>query len=292
MRWDGLQKWCARWLPSIAAFIVIIGAIYAGVKYVARAELSGMANDISTIKSTLQPLPDAIHALENRMTRMETHWDDLKLKELSTQTPSKDTVDAVKTTLQEAKAANLRLSIQVIEEAGNRFLVTARRDRVAWDAALEFFTYRSFLNVDFLPLALTPSSGKSNYRQTLRIIPNPDHPEMHQVAQVLFAGGYASPDKSARLEALDQPQPTGSEFAFFIIDGRLDTIVLDGEFMKHVIIRNADVQYDGDRVRLEDVYFVNCIFHSRFKFAPRTFKLGEKLLASASINFPVRPSVR
>ena len=52
-------------------------------------------------------------------------------------------------------------------------------------------------------------------------------------------------NKSARLERLDKPEAEGSEFGFFIMDRYLDTIVLDGMYMKHVLIRNADVQYDG-----------------------------------------------
>jgi hypothetical protein len=79
------------------------------------------------------------------------------------------------------------------------------------------------------------------------------------------------------------PQPEGSEFAFFIVDGFHDTIVLDNMNMRHVIIRNADVQYDGGLSDLQDVYFVNCVFHSRFKSSPKTAELGKRILAAASV---------
>lgn len=118
------------------------------------------------------------------------------------------------------------------------------------------------------------------------IIPNPEHPEYHKAFHVSFAGGHESSEKSARLERLDKPQPEGSEFAFYVVDGGLDTIVLDGAYMRHVVLRNADIQYDGGPIKLEDVYFVNCTFHSRFKLTPRTMDLSRQLLASASITFP------
>ena len=189
--------------------------------------------------------------------------------------------------LETARAKRIRIPLEVITSTGAKFVEAAEKTPAAWPAAQEYLDYRSFLNAAFVPSAnqLTPATGKSKYRSAVTVIPNPKHPEWHKLFQVSFAGGYALPDKSARLETLANPQPEGSEFAFFVIEGGRDTIVLDGEYMRHVIIRNADVQYDGGPIRLEDVYFVNCTFHSGFKLTPRSIGLGREILTAASVTF-------
>jgi hypothetical protein len=284
--WDAVHKWSKKWLPTVGISVGVLAAMFGAIKYIVSSEVSGMASDITTIKSTLQPIPDEIRSLENRMTKMETHWEDLKLKNLSQVPPSKESVEAIRQVLDEAQRTNVRLSTDTVENLGAGFLRVADKNPLAWDAAKAFLDYRSSLNVDALPLALTPSTGTSKYREAVTIIPNPEHPELHKAFSVSFAGGHVPSDISARLEKLDKPQPEGSEFAFYVIDGSFDTIVLDGSYMKHVVIRNADVEYDGGAVRLEDVYFVNCAFHSRFKASPKTIALSRQLLASAAINFP------
>ncbi len=287
MSWESVNRWCKRWLGIIAAVVVILGGVYGIVRYIVKSEVSEMAHNVETIGATLKPLPEAISSLKDRATKMETHWEDMKIRDLSQRPVSNESIGAINKALNEAKDANLKLSDETIQEAGNRFLLLASaKNRAAWDAALAFLDYRSSLNINSLPLALTPSTGTSKYRESVTIIPNPDHPEMHAAFQVSFAGGHESSEKSARLESLDKPQSEGSEFAFYIVDGALDTIVLDRAYMKHVVIRNADVQYDGGPIRLEDVYFVNCTFHSRFKLTPRTINLSRQLLASAAVTFP------
>jgi hypothetical protein len=96
---------------------------------------------------------------------------------------------------------------------------------------------------------------------------------------------YNPTDPQNATEAKMVPQPEGSEFAFFVVDGGLDAVVLDGEYMKNVIIRNSEIQYGGGPLVLESVYFVNCVFRSRFQLTPRGTGLGETILAAASVNY-------
>jgi hypothetical protein len=78
--------------------------------------------------------------------------------------------------------------------------------------------------------------------------------------KVGFAGGHVPQEQSARLESLADPQPHGSGFGFFVIEGGNQAIVLDGMYIKNAIVRNARIIYNGAAVRLESVYFVNCTF--------------------------------
>ena len=181
--------------------------------------------------------------------------------------------------LEAAQKSSIRLPQETVQVTGTKFVEAAARNPEVWKTAGQFLSYRTFLNVDLAP-KLTPATGKSQYRSVVTVHPNPEHPEKHLSYQVYFAGGYASGEQSARLERLDSPQPEGSEFAFFIIEGGGDAIILDGEYMKNVIVRGADIEYNGGPVVLENVYFVNCTFTS-FRLTPRGIDLGTAMLASA-----------
>lgn len=60
-------------------------------------------------------------------------------------------------------------------------------------------------------------------------------------------------------------------------------IVIDGYWIKNVVLRNATIAYHGGPVRLENVYFVDCRFG--FSQLPRTRSLVDHLLASLSVTF-------
>ena len=184
---------------------------------------------------------------------------------------------------------------RAVEDTGTRFLQVADQNPAAWPAVQEYLSYRSFLNSDSVPRvaelvpvpAITPATGTSKYRTTVSITALPPHSGHFPAFEVFFAGGYASGDKSARLELLSNPQPEGSEFAYFIINGGEATIGLDGEYMRNVIIRNCDVSYSGGPVRLENVWFVNCVFHSYRHVMPESRKLGKVILAYAPVTVAV-----
>ena len=59
--------------------------------------------------------------------------------------------------------------------------------------------------------------------------------------------------------------------------------MLDGEYMKNVIVRNAVVKYEGGPLKLENTHFVNCTF--QFQQTPTSRDLGLQLLAGGSVNF-------
>jgi hypothetical protein len=48
--------------------------------------------------------------------------------------------------------------------------------------------------------------------------------------------------------------------------------VLDGEYMKNVVVRNAVVKYEGGPLKLENTHFGNCTF--QFLQTPGSRELG------------------
>lgn len=283
--WDAFYNWCKKWLPVIGGFVVIGAAILGGIKYIVKSEVSGIANDITAVKTTLQPLPESISSLKDRATKMETHWEDLKLREVSQKPTSKENVNAVKQSLDAARTAEVKPSLDAIKDAGDKLLLAGQKNPLAWDAAVAFLEYRTFINSGIVPFPLEPTINDTQYVYALRLKPNP---VANQKGTVLAVRVKETPGEvpladSARIESLIKPQSHGSGVRLLIVEGKSDIIVLDGEYFKNVIVRDAIVEYDGGPVRLENVYFINCTL--RWHPSAPARDLGQQLLADASVTF-------
>jgi hypothetical protein len=109
-----------------------------------------------------------------------------------------------------------------------------------------------------------------------------------RTTQVEPAGQRVPDAVSARLESLDDRQVRGSGLSDFVINGQASAIALDGMYMRHVIVRDADIRYDGGPLQLDDVYFVNCTFGSRFQLnrnSVSAVNLGRHILKKTSVKF-------
>jgi len=202
--------------------------------------------------------------------------------------------EKAKQALSAAQVARVKIDGRIVARTGDEFLQNARLNPEVWPTVQEYLGYRSFLNEDLAP-ALTPASGKSNYRESVNVLP-PSRDELRrqrgravEAFRVSFAGGHAAGNGAARLENLNDPQPEGSEFKFFIIDGGESTIVLDDEYMKNVIIRNSNVSYSGRMIRLENVWLVNCSFDN-YSLTEMTISLGRTILADGAVSFGLYPT--
>jgi hypothetical protein len=95
--------------------------------------------------------------------------------------------------------------------------------------------------------------------------------------------GKASPENSAKFEALNKPEKASSGSAWILFQSETEILALDGLYLKNVIIRDVTVEYRGGPLRLENVYFVNCEFISPLTARGRA--LNRALLASPSVKF-------
>lgn len=213
-----------------------------------------------------------------RLPRAEAKEAARKLLQAADNPLDPEKAEIAQRTLAAAKEGRLRIDSMIVRNTGTRFIEMAQQGSAAWAAAQEYLSYRSFLNADFVP-KLTPATGTSRYRPAVNITDMPTKPGTQRAFSVSFAGGYASGDQAARLELLSDPQPEGSEFAYFIIDGGEAAIRLDDAFMRNVIIRNSDISYSGSKVRLENVWFINCTFQSYTRVLPETKRLGATIVA-------------
>ena len=222
---------------------------------------------------------------EERLKLIEATLKEIQLKQIASNPADPDNIKAAKALLAVAQTEKFKIASSVIETAGKRFLQVAQKDPQAWPAAQDFLGYRSFLNADFVPNLgqLTPATGNSKYSPDISITHIFSTPAR---MMIWFAGGYATSDKSARLEKLSAPHREGSEFTYFVLEGGPNaTIGLDGFYLKNVIVRNSSVSYDGGPVRLENVYFVNCTFTTTRLLTPQTVDFGLELLANVPTSY-------
>jgi len=295
-RGQRIRDFIKEWIVPAGAVIVVLAAMFAGSRYILNAELSGLTHDVETIQRDLATANNEIGKSNARIDKTNDKIDHLleqtfqRLLPGNGGIPKKDLkgrVEASSQLIEMAKAEGIRLNPILISAHGKRIMDVSEKYPGVWPVAEQLLSYRTFLNAELpqLPENLKLTTKRSEYRESVTLVLDPKHPEWHAPFEVLYAGGYTTPEKSARLERLDNPQPGASGLAFFVIDGlSTDTIVLDGEYMKNVIIRNANVSYRGGPVVLENVYFVNCTFSS-FRPTPNSRQLGKALFASVSTTF-------
>ena len=201
-----------------------------------------------------------------------------------TATKGSELLEKGQTILAIAKSIDAKLGPDSLTRYGNSVSALTNSPSlslVAWHNLTQVVNYKTFLNADYAPKPsdFTPATGKEGYQNTINLFP--DRPVDGRIPAVIvgFAGGHVPQEQSARLESLTDPQTHGSGFGFFVIEGGNEAVVLDGMYMKNVIVRNARIIYNGAPVRLENVYFVNCTFR---------FPLTEQLHLDRQIQGPVR----
>jgi hypothetical protein len=191
--------------------------------------------------------------------------------------------------LDNARDHDVVLNPTTLRKSGLKFIGASEKQPSAWSATKAALDYLSFVNgaLNLTPKVTNPKDITPNlpnvgpYMFSLNLRPSPQS-GMVWAARVKTEGD-APPEASARLESLASPQPRGSGARLILIEGKSDTIVLDGQYLKNVIIREASVEYNGGPVRLENVYFVNC----EFKIAPNEAgrALAKAIFQSGATNF-------
>jgi hypothetical protein len=217
-----------------------------------------------------------------------------KLIQTAANPTSKEAISAAKQILATATQQGVQIPPDVLARAGQKFINASRDNPDAWNASLAFLDYRTLLNADLAPQPPSPKTVQPNtkvgaYSFALNLKPKPGTQQQQHVVAVSVTTSEPTrhPEESARLELLSAPQAQGSGVAKIVITGGADELVLDDQYLKNVTVINADIDYEGGPVRLENVLFVNCRFH--FANQQRSRDLGNSILRTALVNFSSAP---
>lgn len=189
-----------------------------------------------------------------------------------------------------AKQAKIAIDTSDIKQTGARIIEKSRSDPEAWDAALAFLDYRSFLaSISFtLPAGEIRqisdpvvthydfgnnmlNFGKGATLATIGLIESADLPQIHQIF---------SPDENAG--AKRGP-------IFLLLTGA--DLVLDNLYLKKLIIVNSHIIYRGGPITLENVSFINCTFEIDRRPAGQSFA-GAVLESSPAMTFGTAKAVK
>jgi hypothetical protein len=153
-----------------------------------------------------------------------------------------------------AKKEHLTVKPEAVEKVGNKLVAAGTPD--AWNIALDFVNYKSFLNTS-LALSISNLAGQKK-GPTLYFPTVPPGMKGPQFSVV----GAVPTEKAAQFIEIGKPDPNtslpvGDEW--IIVEN--GSVALDNTKLRKVVFRNIDVFYDGGPLIMKDVYFMNCVFH-------------------------------
>ena len=195
-----------------------------------------------------------------------------------------DDYDAAIHVLERARSADVRLSKVLVREAGHRFIDAAGKPE-AWDAALACVSYKSFLNSGYEPSPgpLLPVTSNAEL-----IFEN----RFNVTLQIGFLGRTINPTEYPQMRFLDSTYPNPRRVdpnrvtpcpEYIKVIGNIMT--LDDFYLKRIIFENVHIVYHGGRMRLENVYFVNCTFEFDQQPRERDLNFAKSVLDAYPLSF-------
>lgn len=196
---------------------------------------------------------ERLKSIETRLSEIETTLLGLRAAQAASKPTDKASIAQAKEVLATAQRNSLQIPADVIEQSGKNFIEAAIKDPAAWDAALRFVDYRSYLN---LSLKVLPSNGAPLNTQTQYTVNNaPGFPPAQ-----LSVVGLISQGKAARFNPIGQGLTTNNGYGNQWIVATGGGVSLDGYEFKNAVLTGVHVVYMGGSLQMENVYFINCTF--------------------------------
>lgn len=191
-----------------------------------------------------------------RVQRAAARTVERKLREASQKPLNPQSNHDAREVISRAQAAGIQVAPATVEQVGKKFAYAGRDNPEAWDTALQFVAYKSFLNTT---LAIryrqvgTPGEIVTTKYET-RTAPGFGPP----VFRVL---GAVPLEEAAQFSVIGEPDiNAGSDRGndWIIVEG--GGVILDGMRLRKVIFRSVYILYSGGPLEMYDVYFFNCTF--------------------------------
>jgi hypothetical protein len=207
-------------------------------------QIGEIAGDVREIKGKLEVLDPLIQKFTGERLSDAGKLDS---KQLLARLPELKTLATI------AKKESITVKPEVVETVGTKLVKAGNMD--AWNTALDFVNYKSFLNFS-LSIQVRTVVGDG----TLTTVYNWNTPNGMARAKFSIAGAVPQ-GNAAHFRSIGKPDPNESSALgndWIIVDG--GGLVIDGMDMRKVIFRNVYILYDGAPLQMQDVYFINCTF--------------------------------
>ncbi|MEO7862190.1 MAG: hypothetical protein ABIU05_17525 [Nitrospirales bacterium] len=280
-----------KWLPWLTLALPILGGLY--LHFSGYFELlvdkqidNKLRQSVEKIDTKVQSTNEKMEALSQRVARIEGRLEGLKIQSLSMQPNKRVNATQALDILSTAKKEGTKLDPKVITIAGQEFISAGvgSSDPTVWKTGLAFLNYSSFLNA-----ALAPPTDKFAPIEEKRPIPwsilSSVWPKATASDYTITTGEEVPAERAAVMERIDTPLNAGEKigFAFLSISGPSTTWSLDGLRLKNVIFKDITIHYEGGKLQMENVYFVNCTFEVVKKPSGKNF--ASAVLASVPSTF-------
>jgi len=303
--WQRLWRWIKnnKTLAVLGIVITIIMGLYPGYENHVNEHLERVVD--GELKAPIANLNHKLDDLSTKVAEVQGKLEvlDPLVREMAAQTMKKvalltggklkDSLSEIGDAARQARLAKAVVPPSDIRDLGLRIIQQYPRTNIpedAWQAVSRLLDYRSFLNVD-QSRSLTPRPVSTVHLElNLKVAPGYEIPSKPQLGVLgSIAGPTVSPDKSATIVPLARagtPSPIpGAEWLVLEI-GKPWIVVIDGQFMRNVIITNSRVEYDGGSINLVSVYFLNYILDVRRTEQGVTF--AQTFLSSVATNLSIQ----
>jgi hypothetical protein len=271
--WKAFAHWAQKMgsIVGVCAIIIALLGIAAVQFFNANARLAAQATFQTATNGRLDNIEKSITALSAKITGMQLS--SLAGARITNQTV-KQTIGVVTTAQRDGE----KIDPSIVSSAGRNFVEASASQPDAWPAVKTLLDYKSAYNV--IPSSFVATYGPPE-TEPARMFVRYDWPPGFQGEK--FWIGYDKKSDIAELRRLGTPDPNAGRGgnALFILRG--STVVLDGMRMKHVVIENALVRYNGGPTSLEGVYFVNCTFDIQPK--PTGQMLATAIFSDQAVKF-------
>lgn len=224
---------------------------------------------------------------ESKLEKLNTDMVSLRALIASSQPLKSQNQKAAKELLAQARQKLVPpIPKSVVEQAGINFIEAASKEPTAWNAALAFLEYRSFLNASETPNITDPliykAQGRIHGDWDLNINGSGGDEFLSITNKFVLARD------AARYEKIDEELNQGKQLGplrigFGGINGNREEVYIDGFRLKNVTLQGVRVVYKGGPVILESVYFVDCTFD--FQKSPNRTELAKQILSGSAISY-------
>jgi hypothetical protein len=190
-----------------------------------------------------------------KIPRAEALITERRLQETSKTPDDPQSARKARQVLSEAQAAGILAARSTVEQVGKKYISAGKDNPAAWEAAIAFVNYKSFLN-GYLSIPVLTQAGPVL------------HTDYHFKSSVAFGdpqqsvAGRVPKEQASQFRVIGEhdlnPSNTfGNDLIIFEGGG----ISLDNMEVRRVVFRNLHIFYTGAPLQMEEAYFVNCIFH-------------------------------
>jgi hypothetical protein len=270
----------------VTIVMTIVGAIWFTGGLIARydGKIEDYGKQLEGHSGRLNGMSSRLDAMSSRVDTIYNLFINDRLKRAAANPKDKSNIEQAKETLLTARKDNVRINLDILKSTGSKFVAAAETQPSAWQTVQQYLDYRSFLNTSLAPAPtpddLKPIEFKNKGAFVFKYLSPNGSIILHAKR------GPVTPENSARLEELDEPNPISQGTQLIVLEGNDAAILLDWKYMKNVIIRNLTVVYHGGPLILDKVYFVNCTFN--LESNPKSQDLTKAILANTATFFSAK----